>query len=416
MKLFFKSAPLQLKQIDAAEAWKIAGSNYVKIVKMLLHSGLPGGPSIQSLQRGPHILSPLNDQLYDPVKKQHSFIPDIRQYLIDNGITDRARQDAFIDAGSSSVTPRILVDKEAADTHEKMARATRQSGFGRNNPGYEFGDSAEIASHDFGDIRHFEHPISGEVIPLFHVRRAVVVNRAPDTGASSSNIYLDSDLYSRTMDTFRLGDHPSYGYLGVTHTHPAFGHVTPSTNDRKVHDNGTPYGYSQIIRPGINTDEFTRQVIARYGSPEEAIRQWMEGGDDKNMAVRYGEFLKNQDPRTAGTGRTARLYAHGRDRTDMPLKRDSRLFMVRQGLRPLRWGSGIAARTPDSATNYGLTADFTSAHPHHVIYIGENDDKSEQGTQQSIVSRPSFHAAVGTAVPTSHRELMIRDFQSMLKS
>ncbi|NBV84017.1 hypothetical protein EBR57_07855, partial [bacterium] len=114
------------------------------------------------------------------------------------------------------------------------------------------------------------------------------------------------------------------------------------------------------------------------------------------------------------TGRTARLYAEGKDRTGMPLKRDSRLFMVRQGLRPLRWGSEIAARTPDSATNYGKTSDFTSAHPHHVIYLGENDDKSERGTQQSIISRPSFHAAVGTDIPSLHSTLM--SVMSKLKS
>ena len=412
MKLFFKSAPLQLPELTRlrdpdkiAEWWNSAGLQYAETMKLLLGLGSPRGPGIHSLQLGPHTFSPLDHQLSDPVKRQHSFIPDIRQYLANNGITDKEKQDAFID-NDDIVTPRIIVDKEAADVHEKMARATRQSAFGRNNPGYEFGESAEIASHDFGDIRHFEHPVTGSIIPLFHVRRAVVVNRSPNTGASSANIYFDPELYSGAMDTFKLGNHPSYGYLGVTHTHPAFGHVTPSTDDRKVHDNGTPYGYSQIIRPGINTDEFTRQVTARYGSPMEAISQWMEGGDDKNMALRYGEFLVSQNPRTVGTGRTARLYAEGKDRTGMPLKRDSRLFMVRQGLRPLRWGSEIAARTPESATNYGKTSDFTSAHPHHVIYLGENDDKSERGTQQSIVSRPSFHAAVGTDIPILHSTLM----------
>ncbi|NBV84019.1 hypothetical protein EBR57_07865 [bacterium] len=232
------------------------------------------------------------------VKKEHSRIPDIRQYLASNGITDRARQDAFIDAGDDSPTPRILVDKEAADVHEKMTRATRQSAFGRNNPGYEFGDSAEIASHDFGDIRYFEHPVTGAPVPLFHVRRAVVVNRGVHNDSSSSNLYLDPQLHSRAMEAFRLGDHPSYGYLGITHTHPVFSHVSPSLSDLKIHDRSTPYGYSHIIRPGINMKEFTRQVIARYGSPREALRQWREEGDDRNMAARYNQIVGNQNPLT----------------------------------------------------------------------------------------------------------------------
>ena len=415
MKLFFKSPPLQLPELTRLrdpdkilEWWKGAHLQYGETMKLLLGRGSHRGPGIHSLQLGPHTFSPLGHQLHDSVKKQHSFIPDIWQYLRDNGVTDRATRQAFVDAHDDIGSPRILVDKEAAETHEGMARATRQSGFGRNNPGFEFGESAEIASHDFGDIRHFEHPVTGAIIPLFHVRRAVVVNRAADATASSSNLYFDPELHSGAMEAFRLGDHPSYGYLGITHTHPVFGHVTPSRPDREVHDHSTPYGYSQIIRPGINMKEFTRQVIARYGSPNEAIRQWREEGDDKNIAMRYRSFLKNQDPSTAGTGRADFFYAEGKDQIGMPLRRDSRLFMVRQPFRPLRWESGIAARTPDSARNYGLAADFTSAHPHHVIHLGENDDKAERGTQRSIISRPSFHMSVGTSIPTLYHELTTR--------
>ena len=428
MKLFLKSAPLQLPELTRLrepdrliEFWNTVGLQYGKTIKLLQGFGLRGGPGIHSLQHGPHTFSPLGEQLHDPVKKQHSFIPDIWQYLTDNGVTDRDTRQAFVDAhddtGGNGVahiplhagndfanSHRILVDKEAADVHEKMARATRQSGFGRNNPGYEFADSAELASHDFGDIRHFEHPVTGATIPLFHVRRAVVVNRHPFLTSSSSNLYFDSELHSRAMEAFRLGDHPSYGYLGVTHTHPAFGTVIPSRADREVHDRGTPYGYSHVIRPGINIEAFNRQVIARYGSAKEAFRQWKEDGDDRNMAFRYWQFLKNQDPPTAGTGDLDSLYASGRDRAGMSFRRDSRVFMVREPLRPLQWGptspkrstSGRAAepmRRPDQAHNYALASDFTSAHPHHVIYVGENDAKAERRTRQSIISRRSFRTA-----------------------
>jgi len=375
MKLFFKSAPLQLPRIDIAEAWKLMNSSYAETVRMLLRSGLPGGPSISSLQRGPHVLSPLDDQITDPMKARHSFIPDIRQYLLDNGITDRTRQDAFIDANGAR-TPRVLIDKEAADVHEKMARATRQSGFGRNNPGFEFGDSAEVGSHDFGDLRFFKDPMTGLSVPLFHVRRAVVVNRSAHNDSSSSNLYYHPELHSRITEAFKLGDHPSYGYLGITHTHPALSQVSPSRADLRVHDSSTPYGYSHIIRPGINMKEFTRQVIARYGSPEEALRQWepyerldergrrlpaFDGPVKHNMRLNY--LLRNDE---------------GLDGTGMPVRADSRVFLFRNPQRPLT----------EEPNNFADPRDFCPSHQGHVIYVGEPG--SRKITDWSIIPHSKF--------------------------
>ena len=406
MKLFFKSAPLQLKQIDAAEAFAAADRQYQRTVQLLLHPGLSGGPGIHSLQRGPHTYSPFEEQLRDPVKAQDSFIPDIRQYLLNNGIADRARQDAFIDAGSGIVTPRMLIDKEAADVHEQMARSTRQSGLGRNNPGYEFGDSAEIASHDFGDLRFFKDPMTGLSVPLMHVRRAVWVNRHPDNSPSRSSVLTDLGLDSRITEAFRLGDHPSYGYLGLTHTHPALSSVTPSKGDLRYHDTMFPYGYSQIIRPGMNMDELKRRVIARYGSVQEAFRQWgpQETRDEfgwprnngpvkRNMYTNYVNYFKKPDFSDGG---------YGRDRTGMPIRGDSRVFLFRDSSRPLTWESGGSTDRPYSAKNYGEPRDFRSSHDGHVIYLGKPG--SRKITDWSIIPHSTFMDAHEKFIKTGYYE------------
>ena len=404
MKLFFKSAPLQLKRIDAAEAFAAADLQYQNTVQLLLHPGLSGGPGIHSLQRGPHTYAPFGEQLRDPVKAQDSFIPDIRQYLLNNGITDRARQDAFIDAGSGIVTPRMLIDKEAADTHEQMARSTRQSGLGRNNPGYEFGDSAEIASHDFGDLRFFKDPMTGLSVPLMHVRRAIYVNRHPDYPPNRASVLTDSGLHSRLTEAFRLGDHPSYGYLGLTHTHPALSSVTPSKGDLRYHDTMSPYGYSQIIRPGMNMDELKRRVIARYGSVQEAFRQWgpqerrdefgwprKNGPVKRNMYTNYVNYFKKPEFSDG---------VYGRDRTGMPIRGDSRVFLFRDSSRPLTWESGGSTDRPDLAKNYGEPRDFRSSHDSHVIYLGEPG--SRKITDWSIIPHSKFMDAHDKFIKTGY--------------
>ena len=453
MKLFFKSAPLQLAPMtrfrtreEVSEWWAQTEAQYHDTRELLqgfiVHPGPSPeetrGPGVHAMQSGFHTFSPLADHLRgDPLKRRQALIPDIRKYLHDNGVTDTERQDTFIDINPpfshfNVDTPRILVDKEAADVHEKMARATRQSGFGRNNPGYEFGNSAELASHDFGDIRYFVHPISGAPIPLMHVRRAFFVDRAPDDDANSSNLVVDAGLHLRIKGSFRLGVHPSYGYLGTTHTHPVLGHVTPSKSDMNVHDLAAPYGYSQIIRPGMNMEAFNRQVIARYGSADEARRQW--AGDEKNMSAEYQRFVQNaQTLSRHGAASALQGHAPGNDRTGMSLTHDARLFMARHPSRPLQWpgdpGTDRGGRWPDpittasprldwrsfmadgtmpsssAALNYALEEDFTAIHPHHVIYLGGRRpnahniyhpfDQARHGGKV-IMSRSAFHAALGT--------------------
>jgi len=404
MKLFLKSAPLQLKQIDAAEAFAAANRQYQKTVQLLLHPGLSGGPGIHSLQRGPHTYSPFEEQLRDPIKAQDSFIPDIRQYLASNGIVDRARQDAFIDAGSGIVTPRMLIDKEAADVHEKMARATRQSGLGRNNPGYEFGDSAEIASHDFGDLRFFKDPMTGLSVPLMHVRRAIHVNRHPDNEPSRSATLTELGLDSRITEAFRLGDHPSYGYLGLTHTHPALSSVTPSKGDLRYHDTMFPHGYSQIIRPGMNMAELKRRMIARYGSVQEALRQWgpQERRDEFGWPRQDGPVKRNMYTNYVNYFKKPADGVYGADRTGMGIRGDSRVFLFRDSSRPLTWESGGSTDRPDLAKNYGEPRDFRSSHDGHVIYLGEPG--SRKITHWSIIPHATFMDAHEKYIKTGYYE------------
>ena len=410
MKLFFKSAPLQLPELTRlrdpdkiAEWWNNAGLQYAETMKLLLGSGSPGGPGIHSLQLGPHTFSPLDHQLSDPVKKQHSLIPDIRQYLTDNGITDKEKQDAFID-DDDIVTPRIIVDKEAADVHEKMARATRQSAFGRNNPGYEFGDSAEIASHDFGDLRFFKDPMTGLSVPLMHVRRAIHVNRHPDNEPSRSATLTELGLDSRITEAFRLGDHPSYGYLGLTHTHPALSSVTPSKGDLRYHDTMFPHGYSQIIRPGMNMAELKRRMIARYGSVQEALRQWgpQERRDEFGWPRQDGPVKRNMYTNYVNYFKKPADGVYGADRTGMGIRGDSRVFLFRDSSRPLTWESGGSTDRPDLAKNYGEPRDFRSSHDGHVIYLGEPG--SRKITHWSIIPHATFMDAHEKYIKTGYYE------------
>ena len=344
----------------------------------------------------PSTFLPLKWQFRDSPKSMRMLIPNIRRYLAENGITDRARQDAFIDANEEPHhTARMLVDKEAADTHEKMARATRQSAYGRNNPGFYFGESAEIASHDFGDLRFFLHPRTKAPVPLFHVRRAVVVNRSPDLGPDEGNLWLDPELHSRIVEALAIGDHPSYGYLGQTHTHPVLSIAFPSKDDMMVHDSTTPWGYSQIIRPGININQFTRHIKREWGDINNETLQWVRDnwrGTSNNTAVPYWQYVKNQDPRTAGTETNDFLYAQGLDGLNMPLKRDCRSFVIRHPSRRFEWTPDTQSAHPQDAANYGKPADFTTVHPHHVIYLGAKD--ANVGASQFIALPDAVHKEI----------------------
>ena len=415
MKLLWKSEPLQLPDMTRLEDdeefedhKKLAekreeladkrNRDYHLLIK-LLHKFDYTNTRMYTSQLHPSTFLPLKWQFRDAPKSMGMFIPDIRQYLAENGITDRARQDAFIDAKEEPYhTIRMLVDKEAAETHGKMAHATRQSAYGRNNPGFYFGESAEICSHDLGDMRFFLHPRTKAPVPLFHVRRAVVVNRSPDLGPSQGNLWTDPELSSRIVEALALGDHPSYGYLGTTHTHPVLGQASPSDLDLESHDHSTPWGYSQIIRPGMNIDQFTRRITREWGD----IREWINDnwrGTSNNTASKLWRYLKNQDPRTAGTRPQDLLHAQGLDDLGMPLRRDSRVFVIRHPSRRFMWDSDEPSAHPEYATNYAREADFTTIHPNHVIYLGAKD--ANLGASQFIVLPDAFHKEMGTERPSS---------------
>lgn len=410
MKLLWKSEPLQLPDMTRLEVAKdreeLADKRgrYYHLLMKLLHKFDYTHTRIYTSKLYPSTFLPLKWQFRDAPKSMRMFIPDIRQYLAENGITDIARQDAFIDAKEEpDHTTHMLVDKEAAETHEKMARATRQSAYGRNNPGFYFGESAEICSHDFGDLRFFLHPRTKASVPLFHVRRAVVVNRSPDLGPNQGNLWMDPELSSRIVEALALGDHPSYGYLGQTHTHPVLDAAFPSLNDLKSHDNTTPWGYSQIIRPGINIDKFTRDITRDWGD----VRQWIRDNWDStsnNTARELWRYLKNQDPRTAGARTKDFCYAQGLDRFGMPLRRDSKLFVIRHPSRSFLWDSVASSVHPFHAKNYARTADFTTIHPNHVIYLGAKD--ANLGASQFILLPDAFHKEMGTESPSSPESLL----------
>lgn len=405
MKLLWKSEPLQLPDLtrleDAKDREKLDDKRArdYHILMKLLHKFNYAPTRAYTSKLHPSTFLPLKWQFRDAPKGMRMFIPDIRQYLAENGITDIARQDAFIDAKEEpDHTIRMLVDREAADTHEKMARATRQSAYGRNNPGFYFGESAEIGSHDLGDLRFFLHPRTKAPVPLFHVRRAVVVNRAPDLHPDQGNLWLDPELSSRLVEALALGDHPSYGYLGTTHTHPVLSAAAPSPNDLKAHDGATPWGYSQIIRPGINIDQFTRHITRERGD----VRQWIIDNWDStsnNTAKELWRYLKNQDPTTAGASTLDLRFAQGLDQLGMPLRRDSRSFVIRHPSRRFSWDFDVSSAHPYHAKNFGRTVDFTTIHPNHVIYLGAKD--ANLGASQFIVPPDAFHEQMGTERPSS---------------
>ena len=421
MKLLWKSEPLQLPDMTRLKtrqeiaAWREEDAtgyslkmerDYQLLMKLLHKFDYNHSPRTYTSKLYPSTFLPLKWQFRDAPKSMRMFIPDIRQYLAENGITDRARQDAFIDAKEEpDHTTRMLVDKEAAETHRKMAHATRQSAYGRNNPGFYFGESAEIGSHDFGDLRFFLHPRTNAPVPLFHVRRAVVVNRSPDLGPNESNLWTDPELSSRIVEALALGDHPSYGYLGSTHTHPVLSAAFPSPDDLKSHDNTTPWGYSQIIRPGMNIDRFTRDITRDGGD----VRQWIRDNWDStsnNTAKDLWRYLKNQDPRTAGEGIIDLRYGQGLDYLNMPLNRDCRSFVIRHPSQSFLWDSVASSVHPYHAKNYGRTADFTTIHPNHVIYLGAKD--ANLGASQFILPTDAFHEEMGTERPSSQRDPTIR--------
>ena len=139
MKLLWKSEPLQLPDMtrleddeDFEDHKKLAKKreeladkrtrDYHLLIK-LLHKFDYTNTRIYTSQLHPSTFLPLKWQFRDAPKSMRMFIPDIRQYLAENGITDIARQDAFIDA-KEAIGCEILVRSATANQREPSGNKT----------------------------------------------------------------------------------------------------------------------------------------------------------------------------------------------------------------------------------------------------------------------------------------------------